>query len=658
MEKQNILHLEDSYKNPFAHYNANVLKVDQILHYWCNPFNVFNKFADISEDDIYKEPNPLVFMGGRGSGKTMFLRYWTYEVQKENYFRNNNNCLDGFIEYLNDKGGIASYIRIDGPILRSFEGFNLPNEKWKFIFSHYFELLVGRSFLLIIKDLFDCKLLKESTSTFTEKVSKLINANTDLSFNDLIEIFNERINEVTTFRGDIALLDVDFKPTKSFPAQSLSFELPLLAKNNISELNNNFNFVIIIDEYENFLKQQQVSINTLLKFVKPGLTFRVGMRLEGFRTYDTISKDDFIKEGRDYQKVVLEDALNIKASGYLDYLKQIAAKRLEQIPIFRERGFTDISKILGFRENLEEDAIELTLKNPLKHFDHYKSFLPDNAKKKLRFKENPLIELLAILFITRGEKIDDVAQALIDYKIGNYTRLATKLKYDYTNKYKYSLMVLLTSIYHKNKLYYSFNTFGYLSSGIVGHFIELCRRSFQIAEFEDKNSLFSTGLIPKDYQAKAARDYSISELQQINRIEDYGNYLYQFVENLGNVFREYHKDIFIRYPETNQFAIDKSSLTEEPVKSAFNSGLKWSVIIKKSSLQTSTPGSGRTELYALNRIFSPEFQISYRTRGGHNEEYTTDDIKKIMFSQSFKPKKNLSRQKKSDNSDNQQTLDF
>ncbi|MDA3905649.1 MAG: hypothetical protein PF484_06200 [Bacteroidales bacterium] len=657
MEELDLHHLEDSYKNPFAHYNANVLKVSQILNYWCNPFNIFNKFADISEEDIYKEPNPLVFMGGRGSGKTMFLRYWTYEVQKESYLKGNEKDTD-FLEYLNRKGGVATYIRIDGPILRSFEGFGLPDEKWKFIFSHYFELLLCKSILLIIKDLIDDNLIKSNVEVFRKYITKLLKVESNANYSEIIDEVNARINEVTTFRGDIALFDIDFKPTKSFPAQSLSFEIPMKAKELFSELNSDFNFTIIIDEFENFLVQQQVCINTLLKFVKPGLTFRIGMRLEGFRTYDTISKDDFIKEGRDYQKVVLEDAVNMQETGYLNYLKKIAEKRLEQIPIFKQNKFTDISKILGYREYIEEEALQLTSKNSLKHFTHYKNYIPNDAKTKIRYRENPLLELLAIIMVIRGIDINDISKAFTDQKSGIPNELYTKIKYDYTNKYKYSLMVLLTSIYRKNKLYYSFNTFGYLSSGIIGHFIELCRRSFQIAEFENKTFLIEEGEISKENQAKAARDYSISELQQINRIEDYGNHLYQMVENIGNVFREYHKDILLRYPETNQFSVDKTTLTKEPIKSAFNSGLKWSVILKKNSLQTSSPGSGRTELYALNRIFSPEFQLSYRTRGGYNEEYSKEDIEEIMLTNSFKPKKNLSKARKINNTLGQQKLDL
>lgn len=656
MGTQNTQRLEDFYKNPFGNYNANVLKVDQILDYWCNPFYVFDKFADISESDIYKEANPLVFMGGRGSGKTMFLRYWTYEVQKKDYFNKESN-LRGFLDYLNSKGGVATYIRIDGPILRSFAGYDLTNEKWKFIFSHYFEIIVARAFLSIISDLVKEGLISQNVSVFEAKVSKLLGCSEAKTIDEFVNELDERINEVTLFRGEIALFEAQFSPTKAFPAQSLSFELPKVIKNTFKEFDEDFNFVIIIDEYENFLIQQQECINTLLKFVNTGITFRVGMRLEGFRTFDTISTDDFIKEGRDYRKIILEDILNLRENGYHNYLKQIATKRLQQVPCFKDLNKTDITEILGFREDLENEALELTQNNPYKHFDFYKSELPTDAKKKLRHKENPLFELLGIIYVTRGYDIDEISDAYKKKLKGIETGLMKKMRYDYTNKYKYSLMILLSSIYRRNKMYYSFNTFSYLSSGIVGHFIELCRRSFQIAEFENRESLIKDATISKEYQAKAAREYSTSELQQIKRIEDYGNQLYQMTENLGNVFREYHKDPYIRYPETNQFTIDKS-LLEGTCGAAFDSAIKWSVIIRKPSLQAATPGAGRKEIFALNRIFSPEFQISYRTRGGYNEEYNSADIEIIMNSNNFKTKKVLGKSKTKKANNNQTTLDL
>jgi len=177
-----------------------------------------------------------------------------------------------------------------------------------------------------------------------------------------------------------------------------------------------------------------------------------------------------------------------------------------------------------------------------------------------------------------------------------------------------------------------------LSSGIVGHFIELCRHSFKYAAFEIPDELFNNGIILKDQQDKAAREVAFTELQSIQRIEDYGNLLYKFTLNIGNVFSEYHKDDRMRYPETNQFFVDKNSL-EGKYKSAFDAALKWSIIQRKSSIQQTSPGKHRNEIYTINRIFSPQFGISYRTRGGVCEEYKAQDIIDLMTKDEIRPQK-------------------
>jgi hypothetical protein len=82
-----------------------------------------------------------------------------------------------------------------------------------------------------------------------------------------------------------------------------------------------------------------------------------------------------------------------------------------------------------------------------------------------------------------------------DYIKGEKTDAGKKYHNDYINKYKLSLSFLFCSIYRTNKLYYSFNTFAFLSSGIIGHFIELCRIAFDEASWADSEKLVTEGVI-------------------------------------------------------------------------------------------------------------------------------------------------------------------
>lgn len=631
------------YKNPFSDYHANQIDIESLLEYWCDPFSIFSK-AGLSEVDVYQECGPLIFMGGRGSGKTMFLRQCSLDVQKVRY--EHKKPLDqSFVDYLNKLGGIGIYIRFDGATLKSFEGSNLTEEVWINLFIHYFELFVARELLTAVHAIEVTGGLSCSSShgKFRKGVSNLLGCKHELeSIQVLIDETTKRLLEVSDFRAIVGFQSKTFKPTKPFLSQSLSFSIPKLVKECFPEIHDKTNFILLLDECENFSSPQQQVVNTLLKFVFPGFTFRIGMRRNGWRTYATVNEDDFVKESRDYRKYIFEEILHSKSSGYQQFLREIARKRLEKVPIFKERGLTDICYFLGEKEDLENEALSIVDGKPKKIDHFFKSKFPSLKNVDLPPNNSPLLRMLGFLWIVRGEMPEVTERAI--YELENLEKksrseAANKLQYDLVNKYRLSLTIILASIYRKQKLYYSFNTFSYLSSGIVGHFIELCRYAFRYAEFESKDKCVDEP-ISNNLQATASREVAFDELQQVKRIEKHGGRLYRLAENLGSIFRKYHLDLKIRYPETNQFSLDESDLDGES-KSAFDAALMWSVIQKKPRLQQSAPGAKKTELYTLNRIFSPIFEISYRTRGGISEAYGCNDFIRLISEENVPPRRAL-----------------
>ena len=99
-------------------------------------------------------------------------------------------------------------------------------------------------------------------------------------------------------------------------------------------------------------------------------------------------------------------------------------------------------------------------------------------------------------------------------------------------------------------------------------------------------------------------------------------------KNIGNQFRKRHIDKRIRYPETNQFVVKE--IGDRKASQFIKSALQWSVFQQKKELQQESIGKGDTIIYTLNKVYSPVFQISARTRGGFNETYTYDDILKMV----------------------------
>jgi hypothetical protein len=303
----------------------------------------------------------------------------------------------------------------------------------------------------------------------------------------------------------------------------------------------------------------------------------------------------------------------------------------------REKNFTDIRKILGAKEDLEQEAIELVSKQPDGIEKYYAKKIPKENFDKIKYPANPLLELMNCMWISTREKTpEETVKAMNDYLSGNNSEEGHKYKRDYIDKYKLSLVFLLCSIYHKNKQYYSFNTFSFLSSGIVGHFIELCRRAFAQAGWSGIEILLETGGIDKKLQNIAATEFSNSEKQQVGRIETYGGIISKFVDNIGNIFREYHKDFRIKYPETNQIAINIDSIQDKELQNAIKAAINWSIIQRKPKMQLTSPSEQLQDIYTLNRIFSPAFQISYRTRGGKSIVINAETLRKLMLEEKIK----------------------
>ena len=627
-----------TYKNPFAQYNANLMTPDEILAYWCSPLFSM-KASGVDEKQVFTDPQPIVFAGGRGTGKTMFLRYFSHEVQVCFYTSLAGRKTD-LLQHMIDQGGVGIYVRLDGALVRDFTGKGVSDEAWNALFSHYFELHVCQRYVELLRSWYKEGVVgDEETKEFVDALCRHLEVpgNDKRTLDYAVQLIDDRIKEVRDFRAAVSFKTISFQPSKALAAGDLTFTIPKILSQVFPKLPQQFRFIVLIDEYENFSVSQQRVLNSFLKFPTEHAAFRVGMRLEGFHTTETVSQDEFIKVGRDYLSVVFEDVLT-KDKGYQAFLREVASKRLTATPLFKENDWCDIRRFLGAKEDLEEEARDLVkeAKNNTRHLANVLNKLPHQAQqsaiKELRCPPNPLLETLNALWITKGRSVEETSQAMRDYLSKRKTELGAKYRRDYVDKYKLSLMFLLASRYKKDKLYYSFNTFCFLSSGIVGNFLELCRRAFQVAAFEDQQELLEKGRIAPRLQHMAAQEVAKSELDMIARIRDHGIRLSHFANSLGNCFREYHLDPRLRYPETNQLAVDLSTVSSPADQQAFRAAIRWSVIQRKPRLQGSAPGKGKAELYTLNRILSPIFQISYRTRGGASERISGERLAEFLSS--------------------------
>ena len=107
--------------------------------------------------------------------------------------------------------------------------------------------------------------------------------------------------------------------------------------------------------------------------------------------------------------------------------------------------------------------------------------------------------------------------------------------------------------------------------------------------------------------------------------------------NIGNIFSTFHKDRKMRYPETNQFVFSEVDLYPQD-REIIEFAKSWAMIIKKEKAQRVTASiDKKADIYHINKIFYPIFNISYRTRGGVNPTFSREEIHGMLTSMNYSP---------------------
>lgn len=247
MESDNDINL----RNPFAGFNASLMNDDEIIRYWIEPHVLFGRTAlgiDLTGNI------PVVLMGGRGTGKTMLLKFMSNEIQIKEYLSKHKNGR-GFLKEANYLG---VYHRFDGPSLASFADRNVTDEAWETIFKHYLEVVIGQNYVTMLRNLKQAGCIDLSDDTersLISEVFRLIGENAipdpeERTLDSLIALMQKKLDRVFEFINKSALSkEVGFSDDVLIPGK-LIFRLPDMMQRFIPEFQGK-NIIILLDEYEN-----------------------------------------------------------------------------------------------------------------------------------------------------------------------------------------------------------------------------------------------------------------------------------------------------------------------------------------------------------------------------------------------------------------------
>lgn len=337
-----------------------------------NPFNI-TKAVDFSDEEIRdywvdiqraggflgmvrpSSPMPMLILGGKGSGKTHVMRYFSYPLQR---LRNPKNV----VRQIEQEGYLGVYFRCGGLNAFRFSGKGQDEEKWEAVFVYYMELWLSQLALQTVADAFanHDDLAANEQAICTRIVSLFDNPpfKAPPRILELIWRISCLQKETDAAVNNCAIsrsLDLNIRVTGG----RLIFGVPQILAQCLPALKKVL-FLYIVDEFENLTARQQKYFNTLLREKDPPASFKIGSRLYGIKTFGTYSAGEENTEGSEYETLRLDADLRKTNAKYSDFARRLVARRLiesRSLP----KGSADLKVVAGSLDSCFETIPQDTL---------------------------------------------------------------------------------------------------------------------------------------------------------------------------------------------------------------------------------------------------------------------------------------------------------
>jgi len=361
-------------KNPFAITKAIDFTDEQIAQYWVD-MNFKETIAPTSR-------NSRIILGGKGSGKTHVLRYFSYNVQKT---RAEGTLLDHF----KTERYLGIYLLCNSLNAGRFSNKEISDEVWEVLFNYYFELELAELLLKCISEiLIPIKGERHIDQDDERKIvldilSHFASPNRCENILDLVEyIANERKKVDYTVNNCVFTGKVEHEI--QITRGRLIYALPTIFERFFADAE--FTFVYIIDELENLTECQQRFIHTLYREKQGPCTFRIGVRLYGLKSKETYAAGQRNMDGSEHEEIYLDNIFRSNGQKYKEFAQGLLLTRLQ------EGGF-QFSAAEGNRNKEAKRLTEVFGEN-------FSTLLSDEEKKKITNKyqdkkqDNPWIKRL------------------------------------------------------------------------------------------------------------------------------------------------------------------------------------------------------------------------------------------------------------------------
>lgn len=619
--------------NPFDLTKASDFSDSEILNYW----------VDLSGPDANTpgllsvlKPRlvmPMLLLGGKGSGKTHLMRFCSAPVQSMRHGGSLSNAVT-------NEGYLGIYLRTDGLNTGRFKGKGQPDEAWSAIFSYSFELWLSLVLIATLQDLIkasgqsvdEAQLFSEVASLFDVAVSERFNSFS--TFEDFLRNEQKNIDFAVNKSALTRRLDgigILFSPGR------LAFGIPAAAKKAIPSFGSAL-VVYLIDEIENFTEDQQKFLNTLIRYRSGNVSIKLGSRLYGIKTYNTLGSGEPIKLDAEYERVELDSLLREKSAEYEKLAKRLILNRLNKSRLRHDakseddiaRCFQSIDRSTAFQDyslsivagrdkkGSERPCIEKLRGVLVSEFTSANDNQVDSIIANVRRPDHPLLEKLNVfLLYKKWDRLDfmvtasaEIAANSVSFLNGRRDECAAYAQsFDHFGS---DMLAQLLRECGKKNTYAGLDVLVHLSQGIPRNLLGLLKHIYRNALFSGERP-FDGGVISIDSQTDGVRD-GANWFWDDTQPDSNGTVAREAIDSLAVFFRE------VRYSDKPSeknlcsFSVDPDVLSPSARKT-IEMAENWSYLVRVKGGAKNKNSRKVGEKYQLSPMLSPRWGLSPQ-RGG------------------------------------------
>ncbi len=494
--------------NPFHETKASFFDIPEIIDNWVELGN--SKFIDSVM--IPNSSMPIRIFGGKGTGKTHILRFFSFQSQLLNAQKNGKTI----VEQIQNDTYIGVYIEASSLEVNRFSGCGYSEEEWEKTFYYCFNLeLIER----VLKKLNQMDELVGVNYNFSNVAEYFFNEEYLMSLKTIRDLYLYIRKERKNIDLQIADLSTPGKTTELnikplFKIENLFKEIVSEIVRTIPQLKN-IKILYIIDEIENFSIKQQKYINTLVRHVggSSNVSIRLAGRLYGKKTNDTLDAGQKLLENAEVKTIYLEKILE---PNFDLFAKKLYERRIE----LATKGKIKVNflETLQKRQVCNKNTLEklknkhngkirnsiLKLRQYLKKYKNYNSEQIDFIVSNIICEDNWLAEKINIylLFqdwekdlVEESVKIKDSYENYINDKIPNIHKNAFE-------KYGLDMQYQLFRNYGTSLSYSGYDNILKMSNNNPRIFLSILDNLFSTCSFNGMD-LLTEKVIPCCIQDKA-----------------------------------------------------------------------------------------------------------------------------------------------------------